>query len=129
MVFQEDGAGGGDAGTRGQEGVAEDAEDPGLEVSVGLKGVEGAEGFEEGFLYEVFGLGLIAGEPEGVVIEGGEERERELFKGYVAGEGGRHGAECLGFSEVAGMRRHGVDRQAMIFEHHYPKPNCRQIIP
>src|ERR1700679_2662633 len=73
MVFEEDGAGGGDAGTRGQEGVAEDAEDPGLEVGVGLKGVEGAQGLEESLLHKVFGLGLIAGEPVSVVVEGGKE--------------------------------------------------------
>ncbi len=129
MVFEEDGAGDGDTGTRGQEGVAEDTEDPGLEVGVGLKRVEGAEGFEKGFLYEVFGLGLIAGEPESVVIERGEERQRELFKGFAAGGGGRHGAECLGLSEVAGKQRHGVDRQALAVQHPYRKPNRRQIIP
>ena len=48
IVFEEDGAGSGDAGAGGEEGVAENAEDPGFEVGVGLKGVEGAEGFGEG---------------------------------------------------------------------------------
>ena len=81
MVFEEDGAGGGDAGACGEEGIAEDAEDPGLEVGAVLEGVEGAEGFGEGLLYEVFGFGWIAGEPVGVVVERGEERERELLEG------------------------------------------------
>src|ERR1700733_4130929 len=43
MVFEEDGAGSSDAGARSEEGVAEDAEDPSLEVGAGLEGVEGAE--------------------------------------------------------------------------------------
>ena len=129
MVFEKDGAGGGDAGARREKGIAEDAEDPGFEVGAGLKGVECAESLGEGFLHEVFGLGLIAGEPEGVVIERGEERQRELFEGCAAGDGGRHDAECLGLSEVAGLQRHGVDRQALAVEHHYRKPNRRQIIP
>ena len=107
VVFEKDGACGGDAGAGGEEGVAEDAEDPGLEVGAGLKGVEGAESFGEGLLHEVFGFGLIAGEPEGVVVERGEERERELLEVCAAGGGGRHGAECLGGSEVAGCERRG----------------------
>jgi hypothetical protein len=85
MVFEKDSAGGGDAGRGGEEGVAENAEDPGLEVGVGLKGVKGAEGFGEGLLDEVFGVGWIAGEPEGVVVERGEERERELLKSLPCG--------------------------------------------
>ena len=129
MVFEEDGAGGGDAGARREEGIAEDSEDPRLEVGAELKGVEGTEGLGEGFLDEVFGLGLIAGEPEGVVIERGEERQREFFKGCAAIDGGRHGAECLGLSEVEAMQRHGVDRQVLAVEHPYRKPNRRQIIP
>jgi len=120
IVFEEDGASRGDAGAGGEEGVAEDAEDPGLEVCVGLKRVEGAEGFGEGFLDEVFGLGLIAGEPVGVVVERGEERERELFEGCAAVDGGRHGAECLGGSGVPerGVRRRGEeDRNGLGAEH------------
>jgi hypothetical protein len=38
----------GDAGAGGEERVAEDAEDPGLEVGAGLQGVKGAVGFGEG---------------------------------------------------------------------------------
>jgi hypothetical protein len=102
MVFEEDGAGGSDAGAGGEEGVAENSEDLGLEVGAGLEGVEGAECLGEGLLDQVFGLDLIAGEPEGVVIQRGEERERELFKVCAASCGGRHGAECLGESEVTG---------------------------
>src|SRR5689334_9042241 len=74
MVFEEDGAGGSDAGASGEEGVAENAEDPGLEVGVVLEGVEGPEGFGESLLHEIFGFGWIAGEPVGVVVERGEER-------------------------------------------------------
>ena len=37
MVFEEDGAGGSDAGARGEEGVPQDAKDPGLEVGAGLE--------------------------------------------------------------------------------------------
>jgi hypothetical protein len=129
IVFEKDGAGDGDAGARGKEGVTQDAEDPSLEVGTGLKGVKGSEGLGEGFLHEVFGLGLIAGEPEGMVIERGEERESELFKSCAAGGGGRHGTDCLGLSEVAGMKRHGVDGQALAVEHHHRKRNRRQIIP
>ena len=114
MVFEEDGAGGSDTGACGEEGVAEDAEDPGLEVGVGLKRVEGAKGFGEGLLHEVFGFGWIAGEPVGVVVERGEERERKLLEGCAAVCGGRHGAECLGESgiadcEVARYQRRGEE--------------------
>src|SRR5260370_1374730 len=73
VVCVEVGGGGGDALACCEEGVAEDAEDPGLEVGAGLEGVEGAEGLGEGLLHEVFGFGLIAGEPEGVIVERGEE--------------------------------------------------------
>ena len=100
MVFEEDGAGGRDTCPRGEEGVAKDAEDPGLEVGVVLEGSEGAEGFGEGLLHEVFGFGLIAGEPVGVVVQRSEEGERELFKGCAAVDRGGHGAACLGVSEV-----------------------------
>ena len=131
MVFEEDGAGGGDAGAGGEEGVAEDAEDPGLEVGVGLKGAEGAEGFGEGLLHEVFGLSLILSEPRGVVVERGKEWERELLEGCAAVDGGRHGAECLGGSDipnipkcripkcgVAGVRRRGEEvRKGLGVEH------------
>ena len=124
VVFEEDGAGGGDAGARGEEGVAEDAEDPCLEVGAGLEGVEGTEGFGEGLLDEILGFGLIAGEPEGVVVERGEERERELFKVCAASGGGRHDAECLGRSGFPGckgeeVRRHGEVRKELSVEHPY----------
>jgi hypothetical protein len=122
VVFEEDGTGGEDAGARGEEGVAEDAEDPCLKVGAGLEGVEGAEGFGEGLLHEIFGFGLIAREPEGVVVERGEERERELFKVCAASGGGRHDAECLGKSgfpgcKGAGVRRRGEDRKGLDVEH------------
>jgi hypothetical protein len=100
MVFEEDCAGGGDAGARSEEGVAEDAEDPGLEVGAGLKGVEGAESFGEGLLYEVFGLCVIAGEPVGVVIERWKEWERELLEICAAGGADgmvRNASMCLRF--------------------------------
>jgi hypothetical protein len=87
--------------TRVVRKVAEDAEDPGLEVGVGLEGVEASECLVEGLLHQIFGLGLIAGEPEGVVIERGEEWERESIK-VCAAFGRRHGVERLGVSEVAG---------------------------
>ena len=114
MIFEEDGAGGGDAGAGGEEGVAEDAEDPGLEVGVRLEGVEGAEGFGEGLLHEIFGFGWIAGEPVRVIVERGEEWERELLEGCAAVDGGGHGAECLGVPgiaerDVVWARRHGED--------------------
>ena len=102
MVFEEDGARSSDAGTGGEKGIAKDAEHPGLEVCAWLEGIEGAECFGEGFLHEVFGLVLVAGEPVGVVVERGEQWERELFEVSAAGGGGRHGAERLGVSEVAG---------------------------
>jgi hypothetical protein len=111
VVFEEDGAEGGDAGAYGEKGVAEDAEDPGLEVGVLLKGVEGTEGFGEGLLHGVFGFGMIAGKPMGAIVERGEERERELLEGCVAVDRGGHGAECLGVSEVGWWQRHSVDRQ------------------
>ena len=123
MVFEEDGAGGGDAGAGGEEGVAEDAEDPGLEVGVVLERVEGAEGFGEGLLDEVFGFGWIAGEPVSVVVERGKEGERELFEGCAAVEGGGHDAECLGVSEVQSCevvrsrRRGDEDRKGFGVEH------------
>ncbi len=123
MVFEEDGAGGGDARARGEEGVAEDAEDPGLEVGVVLEGVEGAEGFGEGLLYEVFSFGLIAGEPVSVVVERSKEGERELFKGCAAVDHGGHGAECLGRSGIAecgvvwSRRRGEEDRKGLGVEH------------
>jgi hypothetical protein len=106
--------GGSDTRAAGKEGIAEDAEDPGLEVGADLEGVEGAEGFGEGLLYEVFSFGWIAGKPVGVVIERGEERERELLEVCAAGCGGGHGAECLGVSwvrscGVTGSRRRGED--------------------
>ena len=119
MVLEEHGASGGDTGARGQERVAKDAENPRLEVGVGFKGVEGAQGLEEGLLHEIFGLGLIAGEPASVVIERGEEREREFFKSCGADDRGRHDAECLGLSEVAELQRHDVDRQVLAVRHHY----------
>ena len=123
MVFEEDGAGGGDAGTRGEESIAEDAEDPGLEVGVVLEGVEGSEGFGVGLLHEVFGFGWIAGEPVGVVVERGEEGERELLEGCAAVDGRGHGAECLGRSEerscgAAWPRRCGEeDRKGLGVQH------------
>ena len=129
IVFEEDGSGRGDAGTGGKEGVAKDAEDPGLEVGAGLEGVEGAEGFGEGLLHEVFGLGLIAGEPEGVIVERGEEWERKLFEVCAAGDRGGHGAECLGGSDIpecripkcgrAGPRRGSEERKGLNVEHPY----------
>jgi hypothetical protein len=84
-----------------------DGEDPGYEVGVGLKGVEGAEGFGESLLYEVFGLGWIAGEPESVVVERGEKWERELFEGSAAVDGGRHGAVCLVVDATTEFQRSG----------------------
>ena len=123
MVFEEDGAGGGDAGARGEKGVAEDAEDPGLEVGVGLEGVEGAEGFGEGLLHEIFGFGLIAGEPVGVIVERGEEGERKLFEGCAAVDRGGHGAKCLGVPGIAergvvwSRRRGEEDRNGFGVEH------------
>ena len=120
MVFEEDGAGGGDAGAGGEEGVAEDAEDPGLEVGVGLEGVEGAEGFGEGLLDEVFGFGMVAGEPVGVVVERGEEWERELFEGcaaVVADGMMRSASVCL---RMRGRGRLGEeDRKGFGVEHPY----------
>jgi len=91
MVFEKDSVGGGDGGSCGEEGVAKDAEDPGLEVGAGLEGVEGSELFGEGLLHEVFGLGLIACEPEGVVVERSKEWESELLEVCAASGGGRHG--------------------------------------
>jgi len=80
-------------------------------------------------LDEVFGLGLIAGEPVGVVVERGEERERELFEVCAGCGGGRHSTECLGASEVRWWQRYGIDRQALAVEHCCRKPNRREIIP
>ena len=123
MVFKEDAAGGGDAGARGEEGVAEDAEDPCLEVGAGLEGVEGAEGFGEGLLHEIFGFGWIAGEPVRVIVERGEEWERELLEGCAAVDGGGHGAECLGVPGIAerdvvwSRRRGEDDRNGLGGEH------------
>ena len=85
MIFEEDGARGSDAGARGEEGVAEDAKDPGFEVGAGLEGVEGAESFGEALLDEVFGLGVVTCKPEGVVIERSQQRERELLKVCAVG--------------------------------------------
>jgi len=42
-VLEEDRASGGDGGARGEEGVAQDAEDPRFEVGAGREGVEGTE--------------------------------------------------------------------------------------
>ena len=117
MVFEKDSAGGGDAGAGGEEGVAEDAEDPGLEVGAGLKGVEGAKSFGEGLLHEVFCLCLIACEPEGVVVERGEERERELFE-VCAARGRHHVIKCLALNGATELDRHA--EQSFTSEHHYP---------
>jgi hypothetical protein len=102
MVFDEDGPGGGDASAGSEEGVAENAEDPGFEVGVVLEGVEGAEGFGKGLLHEIFGFGWTVGKPVGVIVKRGEERERELLEVCAAVEGGWHDAEYLCGSEVAG---------------------------
>jgi hypothetical protein len=83
-----------------------------------LKGVEGAEGFGEGLPHEVFGFGLITGEPVGVIVERGEEWERELLEGCAAVNRGGHDAKCLGGCEVAecgvawSRRRDEEDRNA-----------------
>jgi hypothetical protein len=101
MIFEEDCAGGGDAGARGEKGVAEYAEDPSLKVRAGLEGIESSEGLGKSFLHEVFSLGLIAAEPEGVVVERSEEWERELLKLRAVGGFGEHGAVCLDLAGVA----------------------------
>jgi hypothetical protein len=110
-------------------------EDPGLEVGVVLEGVEGAEGFGEGLLHEVFGFGLITGEPVGVIVERGEEWERELLEGCAAVNRGGHDTKCLGGCEIAecgvvwSRRRDEEDRNGFGVEHPFRKPNRRQIIP
>jgi hypothetical protein len=38
----------------------------------------------EGLLHEVFGFGWIASEPVGVIVERGEEGDRELLEGCAA---------------------------------------------
>jgi hypothetical protein len=53
-----------------------------------------------------------------VVVERGEERKRELLEVCAAGSRGRHGAGCLGASEVAGSRRCGEARKAVGVNHH-----------
>ena len=69
-----------------------------------------------------------------MIVERGEEWERELLEVCAAGCGRRHGAECLGASEVAWLRR-GIERQVLAgeaiesIEHHYRKPNRMEIIP
>src|ERR1700678_2684776 len=95
MVFEKDCARSGDGGASGEEGVVEDAKDPGLEVRAGFERVEGTESLGEGLLNEIFGFGLIAREPRGVVVERRKERERELLEICAAGGGGRHDADCL----------------------------------
>jgi hypothetical protein len=55
-----------------------------------------------------------------VVVERGEERERELLEVCAAVGCGGHGAECLGVSEVAWLRRDGEeDRKGLSVEHPY----------
>ena len=69
-----------------------------------------------------------------MIVERGEEWERELLEVCAAGSGRRHDAECLGATEGAVLRRRGVDRQLAgeavdTIEHHYRKPNRKEIIP
>ena len=63
----------------------------------------------EGLLHEVFGFGWIASEPVGVIVERGEEGDRELLEGCAAVNGGGHDAKCLGRSGIAERRAEEID--------------------
>ncbi len=97
-------------------------------MSAGLKGGEGAQGFGERLLDEVFGFYTVAGEPAGVVIERGQQRERELLEGR-GGFGKRHDAGCLGRANPRPMRLIDEDDAGESLCHHYGKPNCFRFIP
>src|ERR1700689_2664092 len=117
MIFQKYGAGRGDAATRGKEGIAQDAEDPAFEVRVRLKRVESAECFSECFLHQVFSLRVIAREPERVIVERRQKRQRKLFK-IRAARGRHHVIKCLAVNGATELDRRAA--QSFTSEHHYP---------
>src|ERR1700678_1534518 len=126
MILQKYGTGCDDAAARGKEGIAQDAEDPAFEVSVRLKRVESAECFRECFLHEVFSLRVIASEPERVIVERRQKRQRKLFK-ISAARGRHHVIKCLAMTGTTELDRRA--EQCFTSEHHPPKPDYRQIIP
>jgi len=79
LVFIERGGeASGESGARGEKGIAQNAEYPSAEVGPRLEARESLERFGVGFLYEVFGVGAIGGEPVGEVVERVEEGQCEL---------------------------------------------------
>src|ERR1700722_7104915 len=128
MIFQKNRARGRDAGARGKKCITQDAEDPRREVGAGLEGIESAKSFGDGFLHEVFRLGVIAGEPESVAVERRQKRKRELLKGCAAG-GRRHRAKCLGVcAGVEPWGWSGIDEMAVYAKHIKRKPDCGWFI-
>ena len=80
------------ASARGQEGVAQDAEDPGAEIRSRLERAEALQRFGVGLLHQVSRLVPILREPVREIVERIEERHRQFFE---AGTGGmrRHSAK------------------------------------
>lgn len=65
---------------RGQERVAQDAIDPCAEISSQLKGREAFQGFNVGFLNQIFRFLAILGEPMSEVVKLIEERCGQFFE-------------------------------------------------
>jgi hypothetical protein len=63
----------------------------------------------EGLLHQVFGFGWVASESVGVIVERGEEGDRELLEDCAAVNGGGHDAKCLGGSGIAERRGEEID--------------------
>ena len=73
------------SGARGEEGVAQNAKHPSTKIGAGSERSEAAQGLDERFLHQVFGLALIARQPAGEVVERIEQRHGQLLEFLVTG--------------------------------------------
>ena len=67
-------------GTRGQEGIAQDAVNPGAEVGVRLERRKSLQRLDVRLLYQVFGFASVLGEPLREVVELVKERHGQFFE-------------------------------------------------
>jgi hypothetical protein len=68
---------------------------------------------------------VIASEPERVIVKRRQKRQRKLFK-ICAARGRHHVIKCLALTGATELDKRA--EQSFTSEHHYPKPDNRQII-
>src|SRR5262249_21068683 len=64
----------------GQKGVAQDSEHPRAKICSFLKAAETLDSLDEGFLHQIPRLLRVTAQPASEVVQGIEQRQRQLFK-------------------------------------------------